>query len=197
MAGSNDVSQVFSGKPKATGGVRIGPLGTPMPTDARADVDAAFDSAGYVSDDGLVESGERSTEKIRAWGGDTVKVVQTEYSLTYTFTFIQKLNPVVLEAVHGPDNVSVTAATTTAGNLTATKLNADTLPHLAFVFDMKDGDALVRICIADGQVTEVGETNYADGEVAGYEVTVEAFYVEEYGANAVKYCDDGKLAAAV
>lgn len=196
MAGANNVAEVFSGKPKVTGGVRIAALGVTMPTDARTAVDALFDSAGYIGEDGLVESGERSTDKVKAWGGDTVKVVQTDYSLTYQFTFIQKLNPMVLKAVHGEQNVEVTAATVTAGNLTATKLNSETLPHLAWVFDMKDGDALVRVCVTDGQVTEVGETTYSDGEVAGYEVTVEAFYDPETGANAIKYCDDGKLAAA-
>lgn len=196
MAGSNDVAQVFAAKPKATGGVRTAPRGTAMPTDANTDLDALFDNAGYVGEDGLVESGERSTDKIRAWGGDTVKVVQTEYSLTYQFTFIQKLNPVVLKAVHGEQNVEVTAATPTSGTLSAVKLNADTLPHLSWVFDMKDGNALIRVCVSDGQVTEVGETTYADGEVAGYEVTVEAFLDRETGANAIKYCDDAKFAAA-
>ncbi|WP_051432618.1 hypothetical protein [Promicromonospora kroppenstedtii] len=104
-------ANIVAGKPLATGGVRIGPLGATAPTDATTALDAAFVSAGYVGEDGLTETTDRSTEKVKAWGGDIVKVLQTDFSVSYSFTFLETLNTDVLKAVYGDDNVTVTAAT--------------------------------------------------------------------------------------
>jgi hypothetical protein len=191
----NVSANVAAGVPLATGGVSMAPLGTAIPTDATTALGAGFTAAGYIGEDGLSESADRSTEKIKAWGGDVVKVVQTDFSTTYTFTFLETHNTEVLETVYGEDNVTVTAATTTKGTLRTVKVNADTLPHKVFVFDMKDGDARIRICVPDGQVTEVGEISYSDSDVIGYEVTVEAFRDATLNANAVKYLDDGRPTA--
>jgi hypothetical protein len=182
---------VAAGKPKATGGVLIGDLGATAPTDATTALDAGFVPAGYVGEDGLTETTDRSTEKVKAWGGDIVKVLQTDFSVTYTFTFIETHNSTVLETVYGDDNVTVTPATGAAGTLRTVKVNADTLPHKSFVFDMRDGDSRIRIYVPDGQVTEVGEVTYSDGELIGYQVTVEAFRDSELNANALKFLDDG------
>ena len=193
---ANTVANVLAGKPLTSGGVLIGDLATTLPTTAAAALDAGFLAAGYISEDGVVEGTERSTDKIVAWGGDTVKVTQTEYSVTYSFTFIEAFNGTVLEAVYGEDNVATTAATVSAGTKHTVKLNAQQLPHRAFVFEIADGDARIRIVVPDGQVTEVGEVTYADADLVGYEVTVEAFYDAGLDANAVKYMDDGVFAAA-
>lgn len=188
-------SNVLTGKPLATGGVLVGALGTAAPTDATTALNAAFKPLGYVGEDGLTESNERSTDKIKAWGGDVVKVVQTDFATTYTFTLIETLNSDVLKAVYGASNVTTTAATSTKGTLHAVKVNSDTLPRQAFVFEVKDGDARIRIYVPNGQITEVGEITYSDEDVIGYEVTVEAFRDATLGAQAVKYIDDGVFSA--
>lgn len=185
---------VAVGKPLATGGVLIGPLGAEAPEDAATALDAAFVAAGYVGEDGLTETTDRSTEKVKAWGGDIVKVLQTDFSVTYQFTFIETHNSTVLETVYGEGNVVTTAATSSAGTLRAVKVNAEQLPHKSFVFDMRDGDARIRIHVPDGQVTEVGEITYSDSELIGYQVTVEAFRDPELNAQAVKFLDDGVVA---
>jgi hypothetical protein len=187
---ANTVANVVAGKPKATGGVLIGPLGSTLPTDAQAAPDAAFVSAGYVGDDGLTENADRTTEKVKAWGGSTVKVLQTEFGATYQFTFIESLNSTVLKTVYGDDNVVTTAATASTGTLQTVKVNSQALPHKSFIFEMKDGNAAIRIVVPDGQVTETGEITYNDGSVIGYQVTVEAFE-DANGNNAYKYLDDG------
>lgn len=193
---TNNVKNVVAGKPLAAGGVWRAPLGSTLPADELAALDAAFKAAGYIGEDGLTETQDRSTEKIRAWGGDTVKVVQTEFGLTYQFTFIESVKGEVLQAVYGAANVTTTAATVSAGTKHAVKVTSDQLPHECYVFEVKDGDARIRIAIEDGQITEVGDITYADGEVIGYQVTVEAFRGTTTGANAVKYIDDGQKAAA-
>ena len=187
-----NTANIVAGKPLATGGVSIGPLGATAPTDATTPLAPVFKSAGYIGEDGLTESADRSTDKVKAWGGDVVKVLQTDFSTTYSFTFLETLNSDVLKAVYGDQNVTTTAATSTKGTLHAVKVNADVLPHKAFVFEVKDGEARIRIHVPDGQITETGEITYNDGEVIGYEVTVEAYRDSALGANAIKYLDDGK-----
>lgn len=192
---ANDSANVVAGKPLATGGVLLAPLGSTAPTDATTELDAAFVAGGYIGEDGLTETTERSTDKIRAWGGDTVKVVQTDFSVTYAFTFLESLNADVLKAVYGDANVETTPASASAGTLHAVKVNGDVLPHQSFVFEVKDGNARIRIYVPDGQITEVGEVTYSDAEIVGYSVTVEAFKDATHGANAVKFLDDGKPTA--
>lgn len=183
---------VVAGKPLATGGVLVAPTGTAAPVDETTALNASFKALGYVGEDGLTESTERSTDKVKAWGGDTVKVLQTDYAVTYQFTLIETLNTDVLKALYGSTNVATTAATASAGTKNAVKLNSETLPIQSFVFEVKDGNSRIRIYVPKGQIIETGEVVYSDSEVVGHAVTVEAFYDATLGANAVKYINDGR-----
>lgn len=189
---ANSAANVVAGVPLATGGVLIGDLTAAEPSTAVSAL-TGFTAAGYIGEDGVTETNERSTDRIRAWGGDTVKVVQTEHNVTYQFTFLETLNAEVLEAVYGEDNVTTTAATSTTGTLHEVQINSSSLPHKSYVFEVKDGDAKIRIYIPDGQITEVGDITYSDSEVIGYQVTVEAF-ADELGNKAYKFLDNGIFA---
>ena len=186
----NTVANVVTGKPLSTGGILIAPTGTSLPTTPSTAPDAAFIGAGYIGEDGVTESNGRTVEKVKAWGGDVVKILQTEHTLTYAFTFIESLNQQVLESVYGEDNVDVTPGSPTAGTISAVELNSSTLPHKSYVLEVKDGDAKVRIVIPDGQISEVGDTTYSDTSVIAYPVTVECF-PDANGNKAYKYMDDG------
>lgn len=190
---TNTVANVLQGKPVVTGGVLRGTTGATLPTTA-AGTTTGFTALGFVGDDGLKETVDRTTEKIKAWGGSVVKVVQSEFGTTYEFTLYETLNAGVLKAVYGEDNVTTTAATSTTGTLQSVKVNKDSLEHTPWIFDMKDGNALVRIVVPDGQITAVGDIAYNDGGVIGYPVTLEAFE-DTSGNNAYKYIDDGVFSA--
>jgi hypothetical protein len=181
-----------AGKPLATGGVLVAPTGTVGPTDNSTALNAAFKALGYVGEDGLTESTDRSTDKVKAWGGDIVKVLQTDYSVTYQFTLIEHMNNDVLKALYGSANVAFTAQTVSTGNKNNVKLVSDTLPVQAWVFEVKDGLNRIRIYVPKGQITETGEVVYNDGQIVGHQVTLEAFYDTTLGANAIKYMDDGR-----
>lgn len=189
---ANSAAKVVAGVPLATGGILIGALTAAEPSTAVSAL-TGFTAAGYIGEDGVTETNERSTDRIRAWGGDTVKVVQTEHNVTYEFTFLETLNADVLKAVYGTTNVTTTAATVSSGTLHEVAINASTLPHQSYVFEIKDGLAKVRIYIPDGQITEVGDITYSDSEVIGYQVTVECF-PDELGNKAYKFLDDGIFA---
>src|SRR5690606_9184394 len=141
-----NAANVLNGKPKVTGGVRYGRDITTetLPTDATTALPAALRDAGYVSEDGLVETIDASDDKIKAWGGDIVKIVRTEHSVSYTFTLIETANADALKLMFGESNVEVT------GGAIRVKKTATMVPRATFVFDMMDGDRAIRILVKDG-----------------------------------------------
>lgn len=159
---------VAVGKPQleVSGGVLVAPIGSTRPTTYAGPYDPAYVSLGYVGEDGVTETSERSTEVIRAWGGDKVRTVQTEFGTNLTFTLIESRNAEALKFVFGPENVEVGADEITV------KRNSKVLPHVQLIVDMLDGSNSRHLDVGYGQVTEIGDVTYVDGEAISYEVTI-------------------------
>lgn len=187
-------SDVLVGAPlTGTGGILVAPTGTTLPTDSSTALDAALKKAGYVGEDGVTMSIGRDTEKIKAWGGDTVRVVETSHEVTFSWTFLET-NGLVLAEVYGADNVTVTPATSSTGTLSAVAIKGGALPERTYVLEMKDGKKRVRVVIPNLQITEVGDTQFVHTAATGYEVTAEAL-PDDSGVKAYIYTDDGVTTA--
>ena len=184
MAGTSS-RNVAVGKPnlEVSGGILAAPVGSTRPTDAETALDEAYETQGYVGDDGVTETSERSTEVIRAWGGVKVRTVQTEYGCSVTLSLIESGRASTLRTVFGDSNVIVAG-----GNITV-KRNEAPLPHRQYVIDMKDGDNARRLDIGYGQVTEVGDVTYVDGEAISYEITISCD-PDDNGDSMVEYLTD-------
>lgn len=167
---------------KATGGIYIAPIGTALPTDAEAELDSGFKITGLIGEDGLSEEPERSTEPVNAWGGHLARVLQTEYSHTVTFTYIERTKT-TLEEVFGAENVTVSEE---SGTKTAITKNGKTLPNLSRVADMKDGNTKIRLVYPNSQITSISGTQYAHNSLIQYEVEM-ACYPDENGAYGYEY----------
>lgn len=167
---SNTANNVSVGKPKASGAIYKAPLGTTLPTDATTALATEFVGLGYLSEDGFTNSNSPEAENIKAWGGDVVISLMNDKEDTFTGTFIEALNVDVLKAVYGDSNVSGTLAT----GITVTANNTQ-LEAAVWVIDMiLRGNAVKRIVIPKGTVTEIGDITYADADVIGYETTITA-----------------------
>lgn len=162
-------SNVTVGKPKVGGALSYAPIGTALPTDASTALNVAFINCGYISEDGLTQATTRDSESIKAWGGDTVLVTQTDYAETYSCTLIETLEEDVKKLVFGSANVTGTLAT----GITAIS-NSKELSAFEFVIDMVQNGNLCRKVIPNGKITEIGEINYSDSEAVGYEITITA-----------------------
>lgn len=173
-------AKVSVGKPKTTGAIYRAPAGTTLPTDATTALAAAFKELGFVSEDGVKNNNSPDSDNIKAWGGQTVLVVQNEKTDEFTFTLIESLNSDVLTTVYG-SNVTV------SGSTISIKANADRVPEAIFVIDMVlAGNYAKRIVIPAGALKEVGEITYKDDEPIGYEITLSAL-PDSTGTNHYEY----------
>lgn len=166
---ANTVTNVTAGKPKIGGAIFRAPKGTTLPTDATTALGASFVCLGYVSEDGLTNDNSPDSDKIKAWGGDTVLTVQNSKDDTFGFTLIEALSVDVLKTIYGDDNVT--------GNIDTgitVKANSKDLDEYVWAIDMiMRGNVLKRIVIPLGKVFEVGTITYSDGDAVGYETTLQ------------------------
>lgn len=158
-----------------SGEISVAPTTAPAPTAVDSALDSGFVGLGYVSEDGITEARDRTTEDIKAWqNADTVRTVVTDANLSYTFRLIETTDA-TLELFYG--------STSVGGELVVTP--ATTGGRKSFVIDIEDGDELKRIYVPQGEVAEVGDVVYASGEAIGYEVTVRAYPDETAEGSAV------------
>lgn len=180
-----NTQNVLVGIPDSSGGLWVGDLieDTAKLPDASTDLaGAGFVPAGFIGEDGVTEANERDVDKIKAWGGDTVRVIQNDHTITYSFTFLELGNFEVLKLIYGDENVE------RSGDQIIVKKNSQVLPHKTWVIEVfdKGTDRKIRLVIPDGQITETGDRNFTHSDVISMEVTIEAF-VDKDGNKGYEY----------
>lgn len=188
---ANTATKAIVAKPKVTGGLWVAPIGTALPTTEIVALNAAFKAVGYITEDGVTRSESRSSDPIKAWGGDTMVVTQTGVEATLTTTLAEYLTKVAQDLVYGSANVTETAATSSSGTKLAIvgKLGSPS-PRNAWVVEMFSGTATGRIVFPIVQVTETDDVSYKDDELAAHGVTATLF-PDATGAYFYEYWDDG------
>lgn len=192
---SVESTNVLTGAPDqlTTGPILSAPLGTPLPTDPLETINAAFADSGYISQDGMNLTPERTTETIRDWSGAIIRSILNEFGASIAWAHLET-NEASLKNYFGDDNVTVTAATATTGRQLSAQLKAAELPRKSWVFKIKDGDQRVLIVVPDGQVTETGEVSFTKAGAITWPCTLTT-YPDASGVHVYIYTDDGVFTA--
>lgn len=174
------MSLVSAAKPGVSGGIFMGPKTASLPTDATSDLASAFKSAGYVSDAGVTRSISKETTVVNAWGGAVVAIIDGKKTETFKFKLIDIDNMDVLGLTFGE------AAGTMDSGVTI-KSNSNQSEGHAFVIEtILAGNALQRIVIPDGVLTDIGDIVYVDNDIVGFELTITAI-ADSTGVTAYTY----------
>lgn len=153
-----------------TGGIKFAPIGTATPTDPTSVLNAAFKELGYVNEDGLKLSHDASDDKIKVWGGVTIRTIRSDYSVTITGTLLSTLDVDVLKTAFGANQVAQKSG------FIAIKHTADIAPENVYIVETKDASSggRKRYVVPKGQVSVSGDVNLSHKEITGFEITIEA-----------------------
>lgn len=138
------------------------------PTSPTSALDTDLKDLGYLSEDGIEEDRDRSTEDIKGHDGTVVRTVVTESSVKFKFTMIETKKE-TLELFYG-------ATATEGATYGDISINTSaTGGRRAFVIDTIDGSDLIRRWIPEGELSEVDTLTLANGEPVGYAVTITGY----------------------
>lgn len=151
------------------------PAGTALPTTATATLAEAWEEVGYVSQDGMTLSRNISSESIKNWGNEIVRIITTDHEETLQAAIITTTAE-SLKTVLGENNV-----TESGGTVTATLSSSELPPEEAFLFRMKDGDDVIIVGCSKGQVTALDSVTFAPGSPITWTPTITAL------ENSLKY----------
>ena len=147
--------------------VYVAPLGSTLPTDL-VDPDVAFESLGWLSEDGIEVEIATDSEKFKAWqGGTTLRTKITSTEKTIKFQAVES-NPLVtgLFYDHGAPVVAsgVARVDLPEGIRTVAR---------AAVFKFVDGDVTEYLCCERIEITDRGAVPHKNDEMTMYEFTAE------------------------
>ena len=186
-----DAKNIYIGAPEqsVTGAVLTSALPATLPTDAVSAV-TGFTSSGYVTEDGVSLTWNRTTIDLRDWSLKTVRTLSEETSAEVSFSCLELSEEAAVQAF-GADAVAVTAATAGHGKQLAISITGEMPEAKAWVFNVKDGERRVRLVIPNGQVTSLPDMTFAANAAIVLPVTITC-YPDENGVILDVFTDDGQ-----
>jgi len=163
-----DATKIIIGAPdqsSTTGAVNYAPTTATLPTDATSALQG-FTSCGYVSEDGVTLTPTFNTANIKDWSKNTVRTLLEEFTGEVKFSFIQT-DYDGLCAIFGSDHV------TQSGDAITVKMGAHMAPARAFAFNMKDGEAKVRIVLPNAQAVVDGDITFVANQPINWGVKLD------------------------
>lgn len=139
------------------------PVTATMPTSTATPLPANADDLGFVSEDGLTISTDRSSETIKDWNLDDVRALLTEHGSTVTFTLIS-WTVASLKAFFGDANV------TDSSTETVVRINSRDIGDRGWVFNLKDMDRKRRVVVPRGSISSQGDITFVKGEQTPLEI---------------------------
>lgn len=170
-------------RPKTAGAAYVGGDTASVPTSA-SETATGFESLGWISEDGITMTIDRTTEKLKGFGGDVALVITSEHSVSFKFTPME-LNELTAKGMFGAGNV-----TASGGKVSAIKVNSDELDEFHMMLDLCGTNGrLVRVVVPCAKVSAIGELAMKHNAAMAAEWTVEAL-PDADGNKAYIYCAD-------
>lgn len=155
------MSDVKLGTGLATGMFYHAPAGTALPEYPAATLGANWKMVGDVTDTGITLATNKSVTNLRNWANVIKRVIMTDNSETIQSPIMDTTEE-SLKTVVGEKNVTTTPAGGAHGKLVKVNLSPSDLPEPeAFLWIMKDGDAMIAIGCTKGQVSAVENVSFA------------------------------------
>lgn len=155
-----------------------------LPTDAIASLDTDFKDLGFIDENGVTETIGQNTNDIKAWGGSTVRRVQTDHTVTLKFVMMET-NPNSLAAYYKSANVNTGSAG--PGNASI-QVTSSMNQRGKWVVEVLDGSAIIRVVVPDGEVTGHDDVVYKTDSAVAYGIEITC-YEDGSGVKLYKYLD--------
>ena len=177
MAGDTDNPRIWAGAD-----VLVAPLGSTVPTDISTPWNAAFESLGLLSEDGMEQMQESEATDYFAHGGNFIRNSRTKFKKSIKVICLED-NAAVFDLVNPGSTVE------TDGDVTTRTVKTPVADPRCFGVELVDGDVTKRLVIPRGEVTEVGSVNISDSDMTAYELTI-AIYSDADGVWYEEITDD-------
>ena len=172
------MSDVFIGAGKATGMFFRAPKGTALPSTPGTAPGASWVEVGAITEDGITLT-LPSGDVLRNWALVAERKANTENGKVAAP--IMYTSKKVLETLFGAGNVTYTAATNAHGNISSVEIAPDVSAEpAAYLFLMKDGDALAMLGTTNGLITEIGDVAFTPTAGATWEATIDGTWTFDY-----------------
>ena len=158
----------------ATGMFYTASAGTALPSSPLETLTSDWAEAGVVTADGITWATGKDSDPLRHWAKEDERLIASDEGGTVTAPLMYT-NQKTLETIFGKDNVTVSAAAGTHGNIVSvTVAPGVSAEPAAFLFLMKDGDDMLMLGTSKGIVREVSDVSFAPTSAITWEATIEA-----------------------
>lgn len=159
----------------ANGGGWTAPVRTPQPAAIETPPDDLWVPLGAISSDGLTVGFEEDSESFTPWGLSTpFRTVVTSSVRTFQLTLWETARSAVISLMYripaedlAPDPVTET--------MTWAETGSPAPDRRAFLFDVYDGENLLRYYLPEAEITDRGDVVHSGSDMRGFEVTISAY----------------------
>lgn len=151
-----------------TGTIFKAPVGTDMP-EAGKPVSSDWVPFGTFTDDGVEHEFSEETEEVNSMQRGVVRVITTQRTLTLSCPSLES-SPAVLGEFYG----SIPEIDAANQSVEVRIKPHVARPKSAFLFEWRDGDAVWRMLIPVGQVSEVDSPTFSNSEAVSWAMTLQA-----------------------
>lgn len=186
---TNNQANVSAGKGVKGGYIFSAPVGTALPTDAKATLNSSFKCLGFISEDGYVETVDEDSDDIVDMNGDVMDSTNSNRVESAQFT-LAEIKSETLKRMYGAANV-----TDTKGVITV-KHNSDSHDTFSYVLELvlKNGRRWRKV-VPRGKSSELDDLTIASSELCQRALTIK-YLSDENGNTCYDYIESTETTAS-